>query len=126
MLSHKSKVKVKLDPSWHSRRLVIRLSLLSCLGLTIYSMLLGPSMASVVITPAALLAGSIIGSYVFGASYERVNGVQSLNEYSNYSESRSNYRQDTGYTRYKQRPIEPSSSSVDLITAALQKSSTDQ
>lgn len=123
MSSHKSKVKLHLDPSWHSRRLVIRISLLSCLGLTLYSMYLGSQMAGIVIPNVALLSGSIIGSYVFGSSWERVNGVQSLNEYSSYSESRSDYTRDREYTRYPRHLAEPSSSSIDLITAALQETS---
>lgn len=119
MLSHKSN-KVKLDPSWHSRRLVVRLTLLSCLGLVIYSMFLGTQMAAIVFPPISILSGSVIGAYVFGASYERVNGVQSLNEYSSYSESRSNYRRDTGYTRYQEQS---GSSSINLIEEALRKGS---
>lgn len=70
---------VKLDPTWHSRRVVIRCTLLSCLALSAYSMYLGPAMATVVFPNVCLLAGGVIGSYVFGASWERVNGVPSLN-----------------------------------------------
>lgn len=73
--------KLILDPSWYSRRLVIRYTLLSLLGLAVYSMYLGYQMASVVFPSVSLLAGGIIGSYVFGASWERVNGVPSLTTY---------------------------------------------
>ena len=71
---------VKMDPSWAGRRRVIRLTLLSCLGLAIYSMILGTPMAAIVFPPVSILAGSVIGSYVFGASWERTKGIPSMNE----------------------------------------------
>ena len=72
--------KLKMDPTWAGRRRVVRLSLVSCLGLAVYSMVLGVEMAAVVFPPVSLLAGSIIGSYVFGASWERTRGIPSGNE----------------------------------------------
>lgn len=71
---------VVMDPAWSGRRRVVRLTLLSCLGLAIYSMTLGASMAAIVFPPLALLAGSVIGSYVFGAAWERTNGIPSGNK----------------------------------------------
>ncbi len=75
--------KVRLDPAWHGRRLVVRLTLLSCLSILLYSMYLGPSMAGVVFPSISFLAGSVVMAYVFGASYERANGVPSYNQYFN-------------------------------------------
>lgn len=71
---------VVMDPSWAGRRRVVRCSLSACLGLALYSMYLGVPMAAVVITPVTLLAGSIIGSYVFGAAWERTSGIPSGNK----------------------------------------------
>jgi len=71
---------IKMDPSWAGRRRVVRLSLLSCFGLALYSMYLGPAMAAVVFPCVSALAGAVIGSYVFGAAWERTSGVQSLNQ----------------------------------------------
>lgn len=79
--------KVTLDPTWHSRRQVIRLTLLSCFGLAVYSMYLGVAMVTVVFPNVAMLAGAVIGSYVFGASYERTNGVPSLTTYQSTSQT---------------------------------------
>lgn len=69
------------DASWHGRRRIVRLSLASCLGLAIYSMYLGPAMAAVVFPSVATLAGAVIGSYVFGAAWERTSGIKSENKY---------------------------------------------
>lgn len=71
---------VIMDPSWAGRRRVVRLALLSCLGLSLYSMILGTAMAAIVFPPLAILAGSVIGSYVFGASWERTSGIPSANK----------------------------------------------
>jgi hypothetical protein len=75
------KPKITLDPSWHSRRLVVRLTLLSCLLLSSYAVWNGPVLAQAVLPWTAGLAGAVIGSYVFGSSWERVSGVPSLNSY---------------------------------------------
>jgi hypothetical protein len=71
--------RVRLDPAWAGRRSVVRYTLISCLGLAVYSMYLGPSMAAVVFPPVSFLAGGVIGSYVFGASWERTAGIASGN-----------------------------------------------
>ena len=73
--------RVRLDPSWAGRRRVVRCTLLSCLGLTIYSMVLGPQMAGIVVPTTGSLAAAVIGFYVGGASWERVSGIPSKNEY---------------------------------------------
>jgi len=43
-------------------------------------MILGTPMAAIVFPPVSILAGSVIGSYVFGASWERTKGIPSMNE----------------------------------------------
>lgn len=72
--------KVKLDPAWHGRRRIINLTLISCLGLVIYSISQGAPTAQAVVPSISLLASAIIGSYIFGASYERVSGIPSGNQ----------------------------------------------
>lgn len=69
-----------MDPSWAGRRCVVRWSLVSCLGLSIYSIYSGPTMAQAVIPYVSGLAGMIIGSYVFGAAWERTSGISSQNK----------------------------------------------
>ena len=86
--------KVQLDPTWQGRRRIVRLSLLSCLGLALYSMWLGPEMAAVVVPSVAALAAGVIGSYVFGAAWERSSGVASQNRYEDYSYTRITERED--------------------------------
>lgn len=83
--------KIKMDPSWTGRRRVVRLSLLTCLLLAAWSMHISVEMAGVVFPPLAILAGSVIGSYVFGAAWERSSGVPS-NNYDTYSEQEYNPR----------------------------------
>lgn len=67
--------KVKGDPQWAMRRRTIIASLVSCLGLSIYAISKGPETAAAVVPSVSMLAGAIIGSYVFGAAWERVGGV---------------------------------------------------
>lgn len=50
-------------------------------------MYLGPAMAGVVFPSISFLAGSVVMAYVFGASYERSNGVPSFNTYQEYNRS---------------------------------------
>lgn len=40
-------------------------------------MYLGPAMATIVFPNVSLLAGGVIGSYVFGAAWERTSGIPS-------------------------------------------------
>lgn len=73
--------RISLDPSWHSRRQVVRVSLLSCLLLALYSIHSGEGMAAIVFPNVSLLAAGIIAAYIGGASYERACGVPSFNKY---------------------------------------------
>lgn len=68
-------MKVRGDPQWAMRRRIIIISLLACLGLSIHAVAHSPEMAQAVLPQTALLAGAVIGSYVFGASWERINNV---------------------------------------------------
>lgn len=68
-------MKVKGDPQWAMRRRVVIASLGFCAGLSIYAVSHSPEMANAVVPHMSLLAGAIIGSYVFGAAWERVGGV---------------------------------------------------
>lgn len=70
---------IQMDVSWAGRRRVVRLTLLSCLGLALYSMHLGSQMAAIVYPSVSTLAGAVIGSYVFGAAWERTSGIPSAN-----------------------------------------------
>lgn len=71
--------RIKLDPTWHSRRQVVRLTLLSCLVMSLYSLWRGPELVAVAFPYLASVVVPTIGSYVFGSSWERVNGIASLN-----------------------------------------------
>jgi len=71
---------VKADPTWTGRRRVIRLTLLSCLVLSEQAVLGGPGLAQAVLPWTGGLAGAVIGSYVFGAAWERTSGIQSQNK----------------------------------------------
>lgn len=73
--------KLHLDPSWNGRRQVVRLSLLSCLVLSEQAILGGSALAQAVLPWTAGLAGAVIGSYVFGAAWERTSGIPSENKY---------------------------------------------
>lgn len=68
-------MKIKGDPQWAMRRRVINTALISCLGLSVYAVAHSPEMAMAVLPHTAILSGAIIGSYVFGAAWERVGGV---------------------------------------------------
>lgn len=77
-----SKLDYKLEqkPSWRNRRKVIFWSLVFCAGTWIWLLGLAPllgitvatSIAESAITMSAFLAGSVIGGYVFGATWEAV------------------------------------------------------
>lgn len=67
--------RVKGDPQWAMRRRTIIAALVSCLGLSIFAISQGPETAAAVVPSMAMLASAIIGSYVFGAAWERVGGV---------------------------------------------------
>ncbi len=73
--------KLELDPSWYGRRQVVRWTLLSCLGLSGYSVYHSVEMAAVVLLYTSGLAGAVIGSYVFGAAWERTRGIPSESKY---------------------------------------------
>jgi DMSO reductase anchor subunit len=66
---------VQGDINWHYRRRTVFLSLIVCAGLAAYAIHKDAATTAAAFPPLALLAGSIIGSYVFGAAWERVNGV---------------------------------------------------
>jgi hypothetical protein len=67
--------RVKGDPQWAMRRRTIIAALISCLGLSIFAIARGAETAAAVVPSMAMLAGAIIGSYVFGAAWERIGGV---------------------------------------------------
>lgn len=75
--------RLRPDPSWIGRRRVVRLSLLTCLVMSEQAILGGADLAQSVLPWTAGLAGAVIGSYVFGASWERVSGVASQNRWDN-------------------------------------------
>lgn len=67
------------QPTWKNRRRVIFSSLVFCaivwvyiLGAPIFGIILLEKIAEVALTMTAFLAGSVIGSYVFGAVYSDV------------------------------------------------------
>jgi hypothetical protein len=66
---------VKGDPQWAMRRRVIVITLLTCLGLSFYAISKDAATAAAVVPSLSMLAGAVIGSYVFGASWERINGI---------------------------------------------------
>lgn len=59
-------------PSWKVRRRIVHTTLLFCAGVVIYSLVMGPDTKAVevAITMSYILAGSVIGSYVFGAVWD--------------------------------------------------------
>ena len=59
-------------PTWKNRRRVIFISLLFCAATILYVMLKGEDteLAQTIATSAFFLAGSIIGSYVFGSVWQ--------------------------------------------------------
>lgn len=70
---------VKNKPTWKNRRRVIFTTLLFCAGIWIFILLAPtfgitviPKIAEVMITISGFLAGSVIGGYVFGATWESV------------------------------------------------------
>lgn len=67
----------KGDPQWAMRRRVIHATLISCLGLSVYAVSHSPEMAMAVFPHTALLAGAVVGSYVFGAEWGRIKGTES-------------------------------------------------
>jgi len=77
--------KIRMDPTWAGRRRAVSGTLLSCLGLAIYSMSLGAPMATIVLPVVGTLATFALGLYVGGAAYERVRGIQSGNSYVDHS-----------------------------------------
>lgn len=76
-------MRIKGDPQWTMRRRVIVGTLLSCLILSVYAISQDAGTASAVVPSMAMLAGSVVGSYCFAASWERVRGVQGGNYYDN-------------------------------------------
>lgn len=68
-------MKIKGDPQWAMRRRIVITTLLYCAGLSTYAVSHSPEMATAVLPHTALGAFGIIGSYVFGAAWERVSGV---------------------------------------------------
>lgn len=66
---------VTLDPQWTARRRVIICTLCSCLALSIYAISRDAATAQAVVNPCAILAGMVVGSYVFSAEWGRINGV---------------------------------------------------
>lgn len=73
--------KLRPDPSWSGRRRVIRLSLLAAFGMSEQAILGGADLAQAVLPWTLGLAGAVIGSYVFGAAWERTSGIPSENKY---------------------------------------------
>lgn len=63
----------KASPDWAVRRRIIILVLIWCAGLVTYLATVGRpnSLSETVATSLILLMGSIIGSYVFGAVWEK-------------------------------------------------------
>lgn len=73
--------KLTLDPAWYGRRQIVRISLGFCAGVLLLSMFMGAAMAAIVFPPITMGGFGIIGSYVFGAAWERVRGVPSGTKY---------------------------------------------
>lgn len=75
-------MKIKGDPQWTMRRRVVNSTLVACLVLSVFAIYRDDGsggLAGAVLMPVAMLAGSVVGSYVFGAAWERVRGVTSGN-----------------------------------------------
>lgn len=69
-------------PTWDKRRRIIHLTLLFCAGVIVWMLLNGEDTAlnQSIATGVLILAGSVIGSYVFGAAWDDRNVMQSLGE----------------------------------------------
>lgn len=67
-------------PIWKNRRRVIFLSLLFCASMVTYLVIAGEdtSLNETVVTGSFLLAAGVIGSYVFGSTWDDANLMQSL------------------------------------------------
>ena len=71
--------KLEEKPSWKNRRRVIFWSLIFCvatwvwiLGSSMWGVEIADKIAETALTMSAFLAGSVIGGYVFGATWETV------------------------------------------------------
>lgn len=62
-------------PPWKLRRRIINLTLLFCAGIVIWLVIDGrdTNLAAATVNAAFLLAGMVIGSYVFGAAWDDRN-----------------------------------------------------
>lgn len=72
-------MRVRGDPQWTMRRRVVIATLSSCLGLSLTAIFKDAATAQAVVPSMALLASGVVGSYVFGAAWERVKGIPSGN-----------------------------------------------
>ena len=61
-----------LNPNWRVRRRIVHATLAFCGGIIVYVLTAGQdsSVAEAAVSGAYLLAGAVIGSYVFGAVWE--------------------------------------------------------
>lgn len=67
-------------PSWTIRRRIIHATLLFCAGMVIWIVLRDQdtSVAETVVTSSFILAGSVIGAYVFGAAWDDANVMRHM------------------------------------------------
>lgn len=67
-------------PEWAKRRRVIYAALLFCAGMVVWIVAKGgeSSLYETVVTASFVLAGSVIGSYVFGAAWDDANVMKYL------------------------------------------------
>lgn len=65
------------DPMWNTRRRRLDASLTASLAISLYSMYLGPPIAAIVVPPAFVFAGMVIGAYMGFVEWGRINGVVS-------------------------------------------------
>ncbi len=67
-------------PPWKLRRRIVNLTLLFCAGVVIWLIARGEdtALAGSIVNAAFLLAGMVIGSYVFGAAWDDRNVMKTM------------------------------------------------